>query len=82
VARNLVNANVWPGRHDLLTNRGQCLVLTLGIRQLVSAFKLNADGKIIALVLAVKTGTAGVPGAVQQADKLDKRAITAYQQVG
>src|SRR5680860_642654 len=77
VARNLVNSNVWPGRHNLLANSGQCLVLSLGIRHIVTAFKLNANGKIIALVLAAKTGTASVPGTIQQANKLDKRAFTA-----
>jgi hypothetical protein len=82
VACDPVNTNVWPGRHNLLANSGQRLVLILGIRHLVTAFKLNANGEIVALVLAAKTGTTSVPGTVQQADKLDKRTITAYQQVG
>src|SRR5690606_23900669 len=75
-----VNAGI-----GLLQHRQHCrqlLVLAAGIDDVVRAFQLNADGKIIAARPPAITGFAGMPGALRERHELHQFTVTPHQQVG
>ncbi|CAK0767471.1 hypothetical protein CCP4SC76_4750017 [Gammaproteobacteria bacterium] len=65
------------GSSDL--NQG--VVLSGGKGFVIAAFQLDADGEIIAVVAAIKSGSSGVPGALEERYKLHHLAVTPDQQV-
>lgn len=68
-----------PGRHGQPGDTSKALILGLGIGNIIGTLQLYADGKIVALLLALETGSARMPGSVQQADKLNQGAVSADQ---
>ncbi len=62
-------------------DRGQCLVLRIGIRRLIGPFQLDADGEVIAGFTALETGLARMPGPAVERHKLGHPAVTLNQQM-
>lgn len=60
----------------------QCLILGVGIGDVVCTLQLNPYRKVVALLLTPEARPAGMPGPVQQADELNRRTISANQQMG
>ena len=55
--------------------RIQTYILCVFKRQVVAAFQLNANGKIIAALAPLPAGDAGMPGALQARNELNAFAI-------
>src|SRR5690554_8228374 len=71
-----------PGWPNQGSQTGQGLILGIGVAHVVCPFQFDTDGKVIALFRALKTGASGMPGAVQAADKLNHRAVSADKPMG
>ena len=52
-------------------------ILVIGKRQVIRAFQLDADGKIVTALTPAPVGQAGVPRALETRNKLDQLAVAA-----
>ena len=67
---------------NLCQQRVKCKILDFFKRQLIAAFKLDPDRKIVALITPLPAGNTGMPGASQTGDKLEYLSIAANQKMG
>lgn len=81
MAGNTLSRNGRPRSSGQSRKLRQGLVLSFGVGHVIRALQLDTDGKVIALFLALKAGTSGMPGTVQTTDELDNRSIPSDQRV-
>ena len=68
--------------HHFPGHLGQLAILLPGVLNVVGAFQLDADRKIIASIPAGPGGNPGVPGTMITGDKLNQCAATTNQKMG
>ena len=81
VALNAVQVDGRPGTADVPGELLQHRILGIGIGQVVGAFQLDADGKVVTAFAPVKARHTRMPGTVMQRHELRHRAVTLDEQV-
>src|SRR5690606_27203414 len=76
VSGNPIRRHPWPCRYGQFGPPRQSLLLSFGIRNVISAFQLYTYSKIVALLLHPESRRTRVPGAVMAVHKLNARAIS------
>lgn len=71
--------NGWIKLLDFLRGLKQAAVLGVGKVLVIATLQLDADGEIITLLLAVKAGNTGVPGAFVKWHELDDCSVALNQ---
>ena len=82
MAPDIITGKQRPGLLQLLYNGGQNFILNSFIIEVISAFQLDADGKIVTVLPSVELRTAGVPGALVKWNVLRDLPAPVDQKVG